>query len=167
MSSLEDEATKQGDLLRDQGDFDGAIAAYTEAIRLNPENAQPYSSRGQAYLRKGEVDKAIADCNKAIELDPMMAEAYCCRCDSHGRNGDFDKAIADCTRRFASTRTEPRHTARRRFASTRTEPRHTMPEDWSIGGWVTLKKPLRIVPRLFASPRSCLKHFIVEPIFMI
>ena len=79
MSSLEDEATKQGNLLRDKGDFDGAIVAYTEGIRLHPQNAQPYSSRGQAYLRKGEFDKAIADCNKAIQLDPMMAEAYCTR----------------------------------------------------------------------------------------
>ena len=71
MNSPEDEATKQGILLRDKGDVDGAIAAYTEAIRLNPQNAQPYSDRGRAYLRKGESDKAIADCNQAIQLDPM------------------------------------------------------------------------------------------------
>ena len=38
MITPEDEATKQGNLLRDEGDFDGAIAAYTEAIRLNPQN---------------------------------------------------------------------------------------------------------------------------------
>ena len=54
MTSPEDEATQQGNLLQDKGDFDGAIAVYTEAIRLNPQNAQPYSNRGQAYLRKGE-----------------------------------------------------------------------------------------------------------------
>jgi len=58
VSSLEDEAIKQGDLLRDEDDFDGAIAAYTEAIRLHPQNAQPYSNRGQAYLRKGEFSVA-------------------------------------------------------------------------------------------------------------
>ena len=57
MSSPQDEATKQGDLLRDKGDLEGAIAAYTEAIRLHPQNAQPYSNRGQAYLRKGEFRK--------------------------------------------------------------------------------------------------------------
>jgi len=68
MSSLEDEVMKQGNLLRDQGDFDGAIAAYTEAIRLNPQDAQPYSGRGRAYLRKDELDKAIADCNKPYRL---------------------------------------------------------------------------------------------------
>jgi Flp pilus assembly protein TadD len=90
MSSPEDEATKQGNLLRDKGDFEGAIAAYTEAIRLNPQNAQPYSGRGHAYLRKGDWDKAITDCNQAIQLDPMMAEAYCTRGGSHGKNGDFD-----------------------------------------------------------------------------
>jgi Flp pilus assembly protein TadD len=70
MRGPEDEATKQGNLLRDKGDFDGAIAAYTEAIRLNPQNALPYSGRGRGYSRKGELDKAIADCNQAIQLDP-------------------------------------------------------------------------------------------------
>ena len=167
MSSLEDEATKQGNLLRDKGDFDGAIAAYTEAIRLNPENAQPYSSRGQAYLRKGELDKAIADCNKAIQLDPMMAEAYCCGVIPTAGTATSTRLSPTARRPFASTRTEPRHTARRRFASTRTEPRHTVPEDSSMGRRVMLKEPLRIVQRLFASTRSCLKHSVVEPIFMI
>lgn len=88
---------KQGNLPRDKGDFDGAIAACTEGIRLYPQNAQSYSGRGQAFLRKGEFDKAIADCNQAIQLDPTMAEAYCTRGSFHGWNGDFDKAIADCT----------------------------------------------------------------------
>lgn len=54
VSSLEDEATKQGNLLREKGDLDGAIDAYTEAVRLNPENAQPYSSRGQELRKKAE-----------------------------------------------------------------------------------------------------------------
>ena len=47
----------------------------------------------------------------------------------------------------------------RPFASTRTEPRHTVPEQWSTGRRVTLKKPLRIVQRLFASPRSSPEAF--------
>ena len=55
MNSPEDEATKQGNLLLDKGDFDGAIAAYTEGIRLHPQNAQPYCGRGQAYLRKRRI----------------------------------------------------------------------------------------------------------------
>jgi len=52
---------KQGNMLRDKGDFDGAIAAYTEGIRLN-QKSSAVLQRGQAYLRKGEFDKAIADC---------------------------------------------------------------------------------------------------------
>lgn len=95
MSSPEDEATKQGNLLRDKGDFDGAIAAYTEAIRLNPENAQPYSGRGQAYLRKGEFDKAIADYTEAIRLEPQSARAFGGRGWCYEQKGDNRKAVAD------------------------------------------------------------------------
>jgi tetratricopeptide (TPR) repeat protein len=83
MSNPKDEATRQGDLLRDKGDFDGAIAAYTGGIRLNPQNAQAYSGWAKAYLRKGDLEKAIADCDKAIQLDPVMAEAFYTRGNCH------------------------------------------------------------------------------------
>jgi hypothetical protein len=39
------EAMKQGDQLREKGDLDGAIAAYTKAIELDPENALAGANR--------------------------------------------------------------------------------------------------------------------------
>jgi tetratricopeptide (TPR) repeat protein len=97
MHSAEDEATKQGNLLREKGDFDGAIAAYTEAIRLDPQNAPVYSGRAYAHFKKGEFDQAIVAYSEAIRLDPKYAEAYCNRGLAYGKKSDQDKAIADFT----------------------------------------------------------------------
>ena len=45
-----------------------AIAHYTKAIELDPNDAAAYYNRGFAYANKGEYDKAIADVEKCIEL---------------------------------------------------------------------------------------------------
>lgn len=64
-------------------DFDRAIADYSRAIALDPNNAVCYCKRGLAYTAYGIVsssieyyDCAIADYNKAIELDPNYTDAY-------------------------------------------------------------------------------------------
>ena len=56
-----------------KGDHDKAIADFTEAIRLNPKDAEAYYSRGGAYGEKGDYDKAIADFTEAIRLNPQCA----------------------------------------------------------------------------------------------
>ena len=49
-----------------KGEYDRAIADYTEAIRLDRESVLPYSNRGSAYEKKGELDKALADFREAL-----------------------------------------------------------------------------------------------------
>lgn len=53
-----------------KGEFERAIADYTEAIRLDPESVWPASNRGRAYLFSGDVAKARADFQQARNLDP-------------------------------------------------------------------------------------------------
>ena len=49
-------------------DTDRAIADYTKAIELAPDNAAAYDNRGRAYTRKGDYTRAMGDVLKASEL---------------------------------------------------------------------------------------------------
>jgi tetratricopeptide (TPR) repeat protein len=51
-----------------KGDFDHAIADYTNAIVLDPNYAPAYNSRGRAYVSKGDYVRAVDDVTKAGEL---------------------------------------------------------------------------------------------------
>lgn len=78
-------------------DNDKAVAAYNEAIRLDPDYAEAYNSRGSVHYFMGNRDSALADYNEAIRLDPDHGDSYGCRAYIHGENGDYDKAAADLT----------------------------------------------------------------------
>jgi tetratricopeptide (TPR) repeat protein len=85
-----------GKITASQGQaYDKAIADYTQAIRLDPNNAVAYRERGVALSQKGDNDKAIADYNQAIRLNPNYARAYINRGNAYDDKGDYDKAIAD------------------------------------------------------------------------
>jgi tetratricopeptide (TPR) repeat protein len=77
--------------------FDRAIADFTQAIRLDPNNAVVYNERGRVYIDKRDQNKAIADCNQAIKLNPNYALAYRNRGLAYSSKKDYDKAIADYT----------------------------------------------------------------------
>ncbi len=88
-------------------DYDKAIADYTKAIELDPNNnsviakvtgASAYLLRAGAYYEKDDYDAAIADFDKAIEMDPEHSDAYYLRGEAHYFNNDDDKAIADFTK---------------------------------------------------------------------
>jgi tetratricopeptide (TPR) repeat protein len=54
--------------LRERGDFDKAIADYSEALRINGELTGAYTGRGLAYEGKAEVERAKADYRRALTL---------------------------------------------------------------------------------------------------
>ncbi|KAJ6711432.1 AMIDASE 1 [Salix purpurea] len=71
------------ELLKEKGNaaykgnqWNKAVNYYSEAIKLNGENATYYSNRAAAYLQLGCFQKAEEDCNKAISLDKKNVKAY-------------------------------------------------------------------------------------------
>jgi tetratricopeptide (TPR) repeat protein len=76
-------------------DYDTAIACYTEAIKLDPNNDTYYNNRGFLYNAKGDYDKAIADLTRAIQIDPNSPNAYRHRGVAYMRKKDYQKARAD------------------------------------------------------------------------
>jgi tetratricopeptide (TPR) repeat protein len=76
-----------------EGEYDKAIAAFSEVISLNPNYARAYTHRGLAYDLKEDLDRAIADYSEAIRLNPNDAVAYNFRGAVYAEKGDYNKAI--------------------------------------------------------------------------
>jgi tetratricopeptide (TPR) repeat protein len=78
-------------------DYDGAINDTTEAIRLQPANADAYIGRGRTRDSKGDDDGAINDYTEGLRLQPDNMVAYCIRGAARNSKGDYDGAINDYT----------------------------------------------------------------------
>ena len=51
--------SNRGNVLKDLGRLDEAMASYDRAIRLKPDYAEAHSSRGNALARFGHLDEAL------------------------------------------------------------------------------------------------------------
>ncbi len=56
--------------------FPDALKCFEAAIRLKPDYAEAYSSRGYALSRIGDYDEALRSCDKAVALNPRLADAH-------------------------------------------------------------------------------------------
>lgn len=56
--------------------FELAVELYSQAIDLNPNNAELYADRAQANIKLSNFTEAVADAHKATELDSSLAKAY-------------------------------------------------------------------------------------------
>ena len=61
---------------KNRSELDGAIADYSEAIRIDPRRVAAYFNRGNAWQAKGEFDRAAADYSETIRIDPGYVKAY-------------------------------------------------------------------------------------------
>jgi tetratricopeptide (TPR) repeat protein len=78
------------------GEMEGAIADFSEAIRLGAGYVEAYYNRGYLYLyHEKKYDLAMADLNAVIGIDPGFALAYYDRGNLYMYTGETDRAIAD------------------------------------------------------------------------
>ena len=75
MGAAED-AKNEGNTALNEGRLDDAIACYTTAIELAPENHVFHSNRSAANTRAKKYDAAVNDAARCIALKPDWARGY-------------------------------------------------------------------------------------------
>ena len=84
-----------------QGNLDGAIGAFDQAIELQPRLAFAYLNRGLIRQRQGDIDRAIADLDQAVRYAPTAARGYYLRSVMLRQRGDIRRAERDAERAVA------------------------------------------------------------------
>lgn len=64
---------KRGDELRSERNWDGAIAEYRDAVRLNPKNGDPHYNLGVVLEKKRDLEGALNEYRAAYSLNPQNA----------------------------------------------------------------------------------------------
>ncbi len=78
-----------------QGDLQGAILFWNQALRIFPDYVEALEHRGAARRMLGDLQGALTDVNDAINLHPDRIVAYWVRGDIYATQGKYELAIAD------------------------------------------------------------------------
>ncbi|MEG3938022.1 MULTISPECIES: tetratricopeptide repeat protein, partial [unclassified Microcoleus] len=65
-----------GNSLQESGRFDEAVAAYKQAVELNPDFSWSYHSLGDVLLKLEQWEDAVCAYKKAVELNPDFSWSY-------------------------------------------------------------------------------------------
>jgi tetratricopeptide (TPR) repeat protein len=101
-SLFEDGLKKQ-----EQEDYTGAIADFTEFLKMYPDRVEGYTNRGFAKAMLNNLQGAISDFDRAIAIAPHNADAYNARGNVNAMAGNLTASIRDfnqsirCDRNFA------------------------------------------------------------------
>ena len=90
---------KKGDKERASADYDRAVVATDEAIRLNMGNAEVvaflFANRSTAHHGMEDYGAAISDLDQAVGYAPKNELYYYFRGDEYAAMADYDRAISD------------------------------------------------------------------------
>jgi tetratricopeptide (TPR) repeat protein len=81
-----------GDVQLELFDRDAAFQAYTEALRIQPQDARTHLALGRFYQEKGEPGPAIDHLLAAIHDDPRLRAAYPVLGRAYQQKGEFGSA---------------------------------------------------------------------------
>ena len=82
-----------GDLLRAQGDFDGAQQAYARAVAVAPRSPVPVARQAATYLLSGDLTGAQERFEAALNLDPTNADALLGLAQAYAQAGGGTSAV--------------------------------------------------------------------------
>lgn len=78
-----------------QGDYPGAVADYTIALKLGPADSAILNGRGHALYRMERFGEALRDYGEAIKADPENVAAIINRGDTYSDLGQYAEAAKD------------------------------------------------------------------------
>jgi len=70
----QDSAEECCNVLRDLGRVEQAIESYQQAIKLNPDYAEPYNNLGNVLREQGKLDEAVTVIRQALDGARAQAE---------------------------------------------------------------------------------------------
>ncbi|MUG96426.1 tetratricopeptide repeat protein [Scytonema sp. UIC 10036] len=85
----------QGNDKYDQGDYEGALVAYTKAISYNSNYANIYNNRGLVRYKLGDNEGAIEDYDQALRINANNEMAYFNRGLVRAHLKDYKQAVED------------------------------------------------------------------------
>ncbi len=101
----QNDPVRRGMTAYNKGDYETAIAAFTEAIQRNRQLVQVYNYRGTCYRLTKRLDLAMADFDKAAQLNPGNAAAYYNRAVVYMIRREHQRAIAEFDESLKRNRT--------------------------------------------------------------
>ena len=113
-----------------QNKFQKAVEFFDKAIKLAPNRADFFASRGHAHYYLAQYNKAIDDYTKAIEKNPNFALAYSMRGLSRARSDHYPQAIEDFNKAITLGPTEADYYKGRGFTYLRLKQYGPMCQDY-------------------------------------
>ncbi len=86
---------QRGTAYANEQKFPEAIADFSEALKLKPDDATIYERRAVVEMKMKDLDKAVADYSSAIKLKPDDVRYYVYRSSVYERKGDVKNSMAD------------------------------------------------------------------------
>ena len=104
---LSNQKVESGNRAYFNGNYQGAISEYSQALELNPQNAIAYRNRGTSYANLKNYSGAAGDFSKVIEIEPNNASGYVGRGAAYIYMGQYNSAISDLTRAIELNPSDP------------------------------------------------------------
>jgi tetratricopeptide (TPR) repeat protein len=82
-----------GSYLLDHGNVEAAIADFSKALELNPEQTNDHNNLGKALLQKGRMEEGINEFETALRISPNDSDAENNIGAASLQKGDLDEAI--------------------------------------------------------------------------
>jgi tetratricopeptide (TPR) repeat protein len=87
---------KEGNLLAEARNYEGALAAYDCALRLDPHLSYAYLHKSISLVRLRRYEEALFACDQALRLDPSDPYAHCQRGHILNRLRRIEEAMDAC-----------------------------------------------------------------------